>query len=95
MHRTCGGANDNASVLGGLSRIGGVYGMCVGGLRNNEGRARVWRREREACGPRVPYLHHKATSLVYQLVTSFYAGYQLVRRYQLVTRLVFGLVTGI
>jgi hypothetical protein len=39
--------------------------------------------------------HHKATSLVYQLVTSFYAGYQLVRRYQLVTRLVFGLVTGI
>ena len=41
------------------------------------------------------HLHHKATSLVYQLVTSFYAGYQLVRRYQLVTRLVFGLVTGI
>ena len=40
-------------------------------------------------------LHHNTTSLVYQLVTSLLAGYQLVARDQLVTRLVRRLVVRV
>ena len=55
LHLTCGYANDNASALEYTCWMQDC-GTWRGRSEESRGRARAWRCERAACGPRVPYL---------------------------------------